>query len=617
MSIYLCLGNRGGLQMIKIINLSINRFRSILELKLPISVDNNLVALCGQNNVGKTNTLRAINLFFHPDTYDQKIDKPEIKIATGGAAIHPKIEILFFDSNSGYYYQIVRDIKSWLDDELGLKGNRYKVLGKKKIDKKQLNSVEITEFLTKFHFVYVESINTFMPELIHNLTEDMIDVEYNKSRFTDAKRSLKDAYDTYIDGLTEILGAFSGQLSETFRFFQENWGVRFTIPKNSNSFRELISDDVTLTLHDNGSQGVIDKGAGLQRLATILLNFEMLAKMHNKKQVIICIDEPDVYLHEGLQRKLKTFFDDKSQTMQLFFTTHSKIFINQYNMNNVFLLHAKNYPQFSARKQKEITVTETFLVDTAEENGYNQICNHLGIEKSAYDVLKPTNFLVEGACDKKYLSELCAYFDIITPNIESMNGADNSEKYLEFYESYYRNNNCEYKPQIKLILDNDIKGREVFRKITSKSYYNIAVQCILLKNHQMEGNFELERNNTNNEIEDLLYPELLCHLINSLLAKKAMTPLSSRSICNKIHKKSFLAKGILELCENEKNDKNPENGAEISFVSSGENTNRIKEGLAGMFSIQANKKVIELMSKCHEQYPCVKEYLQDLCNFDA
>lgn len=49
--------------MIKISNVSIERFRSIMKMDYDICLDNNLIAFCGQNNVGKTNTLRAINIF--------------------------------------------------------------------------------------------------------------------------------------------------------------------------------------------------------------------------------------------------------------------------------------------------------------------------------------------------------------------------------------------------------------------------------------------------------------------------------------------------------------------------------------------------------------------------
>ena len=76
-----------------------------------------------------------------------------------------------------------------------------------------------------------------------------------------------------------------------------------------------------------------------------------------------------------------------------------------------------------------------------------------------------------------------------------------------------------------------------------------------------------------------------------------MKKLNEKKICKKIHTASFSAKGILELCEYEKNSLNPDTGAEISFISSGNQTNKVKEGLAGMFNLEANKVLISLLNE--------------------
>lgn len=610
------LSRKESMFMIQIVNVSINRFRSILSLNMDISNDGNLIALCGQNNVGKTNTLRALNLFFRPDSYEQISDIPNIKHATGGQSVHSKIEITFLDSSNDKYYCISRNMKDYSSENSGLSGYSYKLDGRAKTEKIQHTQDELVNFINRIEFVYIESINTFMPELIGNLTEGIIDVQYNKARFTESKKNLKTSYDAYVDGLQEILTSFANEISDVFMSFQENWSVKFNVPHSSESFRDLISDDVTLTLNDNGSEGVLEKGAGLQRLATILLNFEMLKRMSRNKQIIVCIDEPDVYLHEGLQKKLKHFFDEKSESIQIFYTTHSKIFINPYNMKNVFLLDAKSYEQFSVRKHREINVIETFLVDITEQNGYDRICEHLGIEKLTYELLHENNFLVEGNCDKKYLTELINFFGFVQPNIESLNGADNAIKYLEFYDSYYHNNIAAYKPKVKVVLDNDPKGREIYKKICSKNYQHIEVSALLLQNHMNNAIQSFENNNTNNEIEDFMYPEIMVYLINALLDKKRMVKLNSNLICKKIHTPSFGAKGILELCEFEKNSKNPDDGAELSFVSSGNQTNKVKEGLAGLFNIQANQKLLNMLSDCDNKYPHVKQILEELCTFN-
>jgi hypothetical protein len=610
MNICLCLESERQ-QMIRIIKCEISRYRSILSMTLDISQELNSIAICGQNNVGKTNTLRAINLFFCPENYDREIDMPKIKKATGGQSIHPKIELTFWDDQSNQYFRLCRDMKNYLKNspDDSLTGYLVDKHGKKKnVD--SLSAEDISSLFKQMEFVYIESINTFIPDLIGKITDGIIDVEYDKSRFSQSKRELKEAYDTYIDGLSTILGNFANEISDTFRHFRENWKVEFNVPKNSNTFRDLISEDVKLLLNDNGSVGVLDKGAGLQRLATILLNFEMLSRVNGKKNIFVCIDEPDAYLHEGLQRKLKSLFDEKSTYMQLFFTTHSKVFINEYNMQNVFLLDSKYHEQYSARKKKDINVMETLLININEQDGYDKICSHLGIEPVSYDLLQCNNLSVEGNCDKTYLTELMKFFGFSCPKIESLNGADNAIKFLEFYDSYYYNNTSKYKPKIKIIFDNDAKGREIYNKVRNNNYKHIEVSAILIQNHMNMGNTNTNNNDTNNEIEDFIYPELIVHLINLILQRKNMKKLNLDKICKKIHTPSFSSKGILGLCEYEKNSENPDSGAQISFISSG-----IKEGLAKMFNLEANKALLSLLNECNTKYPYVKKALEELCTF--
>jgi predicted ATP-dependent endonuclease of OLD family len=44
--------------MIQIKTIQIERYRSILNLKLEFNQNNNFITICGENNTGKTNTLR-------------------------------------------------------------------------------------------------------------------------------------------------------------------------------------------------------------------------------------------------------------------------------------------------------------------------------------------------------------------------------------------------------------------------------------------------------------------------------------------------------------------------------------------------------------------------------
>lgn len=378
--------------MIKIIHAEINRFRSIMNLELDFESDYNLVTICGKNNVGKTNVLRALNLFFNPDDYEPQVDMPVFKVATGGAATHPKIVLQFLDDLSSTVYLIEKNWKEWNAGKIVITGKKKKCSEKKWTN---LSEEECKQFLSKIRFYFLEAANMIIPEMINEISDKMLTSEFNRSRFSKSKKQLKDAYEEYVDGLQHVLDEFAESISETFMTFKDNWKVKFIVPKKSNTFRELISEDVELTINDQGSLGIEDKGSGLQRLASILLQMETATRGKRDEQIIFCVDEPDIFLHEGMQKKLKDFFELKSSAMQIFFTSHSKIFINTFSMKNIVLLDAVIHKKPSERKKRKIDVVETRKINIDDENGYEIICENLGIEKVEYNILSKKNILVE------------------------------------------------------------------------------------------------------------------------------------------------------------------------------------------------------------------------------
>ena len=82
--------------MINISEIKIANYRSFKDKGNKISKMNNINVLVGKNNVGKTNVLRAIYLFFYPDNFNALIDRNMIKQLTSGASKNPKISILSF-----------------------------------------------------------------------------------------------------------------------------------------------------------------------------------------------------------------------------------------------------------------------------------------------------------------------------------------------------------------------------------------------------------------------------------------------------------------------------------------------------------------------------------------
>jgi predicted ATP-dependent endonuclease of OLD family len=372
--------------MIKIQSIQIERYRSILNLKLEFNEHNNFITICGENNTGKTNTLRAINLFFNPDKYNPQADIPFHKLeGSRGAATAPKISIEFLLQDDDIY-RIQRSFNlTELENTTG-----KKLKSNTRTNHEEMNENEINIFLRKIEFFFIESINISFPKVINSIIEDIYDIEYDKSRFIGFKSELKDSFEKYTQGLLEILTTLSNEINPLFQEYRENWGVSFDIDTDIKKFRDLISDEIVFFINDGSNQHIEGKGSGLQRLAYILLHHRIIDKTKSKS-VIFLIDEPDVYLHQGLQKKLLKHLKKLTDKAQIFITTHSPVFIDSYTLDNVFLLEQAITQKYYSRKNRNFNILDTKAVEIDKIDGTRKIRNYLGIEELDYELLDSYN----------------------------------------------------------------------------------------------------------------------------------------------------------------------------------------------------------------------------------
>lgn len=581
-----------------------------MDLVLEVDEKGTYITICGENNSGKTNTLRAVDLFFNPGKYIANLDAPNHKYyVTRGGTVFPEITIWFLEEKNDEkkLYKIKR-----IFDKNGLKDSEGEI--KFSSSNIKMNNKQIEDFLSKINFFFVESINVSTPELINKIINNVYDLEYANSRFIGLKKSLKESFENYVSGLQEVLNQLARDITPLFSSYKEDWGVKFDVPKDVNKFRDLITDNVHFIIDDKGKNGTATKGSGLQRLAVLLLHFKIIEGIKNGSNILL-IDEPDVYLHEGLQKKLYKHLRELCSEAQIFITTHSKNFIDTYTLRNVFLLELNIEERYYQRVGDKANILQTSLVNLEQEEGTKKIKDYLGIEDEDYELLSLFNLLVEGETDKVYIEELSKFFGFNIPNIISAHGADNIEKYLEFYNSYYRNINSSVdKPFLLVLLDNDNKGREVYKKIRRKKYGYLRVKLKFVPNflgERPDGN-NLERISTDHQIEDLLYPRLFTFLVNKLLEKKSLNKISEMAVSERIKQPAHKEKGILYLVENEKNNENPIDGQNINFMTSNHASTGVKEGLAKLLKIQGNKRIVKIIESESEIYPAVKNFLEEV-----
>ena len=101
------------------------------------------------------------------------------------------------------------------------------------------------------------------------------------------------------------------------------------------------NDRTMLILKENG----LDMELRVENMGSGILNIALFVAyiMEIRENKILCIEEPELYLHPGLEIKLKQKFLDVSDKIQIFLTTHSREFLDDNEEKcSIHLLQKRN-----------------------------------------------------------------------------------------------------------------------------------------------------------------------------------------------------------------------------------------------------------------------------------
>ncbi|EAJ9110048.1 hypothetical protein EJC82_08215, partial [Campylobacter jejuni] len=303
----------------------------------------------------------------------------------------------------------------------------------------KLNEKDINSFLEEINFFFLEAINISFPPTIKILIDEVLEMETAGRRISGSKKILKEKIETVLNELQGVLNELSNNISPLLEKYKEGWSFGFDVPKEIESFKDLLIAKTDFFIKDNSQHKTLhSKGSGLQRLSHILMHFRILDKLRkNNDSWIIAIDEPDVYLHFGLQKKLLSDIKENAKDGQFFITTHSPIFIDSSTFTNVNLLEQKVEEKSFKRKNGNVyNCISTQLVNISDSIGMKKIRDYLGIECNDFMIFHNFNIIVEGQCDKVYIEKILEIHNIDKPYIHSCDGADNIKSYLEFCDSF-------------------------------------------------------------------------------------------------------------------------------------------------------------------------------------
>lgn len=499
--------------MIIIKKITISNYRSYKNEQNQINDLKRLNMFTGKNNTGKTNILRAINLFFNPDSYDPKLDMNMIKQLTGGAAQHPTIKVYIEDDEIEKEVTKKYTIKLNLNEKESKK--RYSVSGRD-IPQRLSNSREIEKYLNlKFKCIYLSTTDEDISEQAYTIVNDMI-LQYYKKK----NRAIKDTVDEFEERYKRLLETFKdniddleGDLSKQFGLLKKN-AIEIS-PKlkieNNTSISDFLLDNIRLELDDSYSQIIKAKGAGIQRTSLILLSFFLLNEIYKNTNKVILLDEPEAFLYPLLISGLKETIENsitESNKSQMFLTSHSREFLTEIN-NSEYSFY--NIDQVSETKQyqrskNDYDINKFSVISQFDPKTKFEVLKNYGLLDKIDD--HETVIICEGRTDRNYIAEILSDKDF-RPQIRFEKTSDYVEDgqqrfnkdldhnfipsgaqailpiliYLDRISSIHR--------KVFVLLDGDDEGQKVYKHIKQSEFKNLSIK-----------KYKLDKNK---EIEDMVY----------------------------------------------------------------------------------------------------------------
>ncbi len=490
--------------MIRLENITIANYRSFKDTGNKLDRLQQINVMVGKNNVGKTNVLRAIYLFFNPDLYNPLVDRNMIKQITGGAADDSKITIQFCDDEiiTGKIskYKIICDINQKNKQYYSVQSGSKEVTGKLDSNKK------IKDYLAaKIKCVYLSTTDEDIDKQSEDLLDDLILKYFQKKNkqvrqtiveFEGAYKSLMETFDENINSIEEDLGK---------QFVDMEIVPKLSI-RTDKEITKFLLENISLQLDDSYAQEIGTKGAGIQRASLIMLSIYLLNQIYARINKIILLDEPEAFLYPLLEKIIKDKLEASVEEgrVQIFLTSHSGTFLQEMNNSNYsfsFLKQVKEKKEYK-RSKNDIDINKYTLVQ--EMNRHNRY-----VTLKNYGLLDDINdyeyvIVCEGPTDKNYIKKILQNKDDI-PQIRygkysdgiSGNEIDLNYNYVGKGASAclpilaYLDNVSEVHRKVFVLLDGDEEGREVGKKIHDNEYRNLEIKKLVLPDEK--------------EIEDMVF----------------------------------------------------------------------------------------------------------------
>lgn len=316
-------------------NVDIANFRALEQVAVPLQ---QFSVLLGENDVGKTSFLYAIEKFFlnkklnDPKDWYQKITDNPIRITITFTDLPGDDALDGLKRNDGslvlskiFGFDATPESNAILDDQSAITVSRP----------------IINAFFSQDSFHFIPVRRDLAVQFSMNKTALL-----GKLLRTKMKNAIQEAgADEPLEAVQNILRGAINEPRESMQSFLREQLNNETI---SLGFDDLQIDPTegvsfSVTLSDDRVNGIEiqDRGAGTQNNLIIAL-FRLIASSNLEGQFIFAMEEPENSLHPKAQRQLLSVVQEISAINQVIVTTHSPVFIDRSRFESNILLTRKS-----------------------------------------------------------------------------------------------------------------------------------------------------------------------------------------------------------------------------------------------------------------------------------